>query len=112
MTWICEEHYLVESQTTPDKVYRVNMRLGFCKCVAGLNCRPFVHKSAVAKIHNVLGFSVLPTMDSKARSMCHYIAHGREEKSSWYRPLTQPNEVSNFTDNIEEYGTQAQSGSK
>ena len=77
MTWICEEHYLVESQTTPDKVYRVNMRLGFCKCVAGLN-----------------------------------IAHGREEKSSWYRPLTQPNEVSNFTDNIEEYGTQAQSGSK
>ena len=93
MTWICEEHYLVESQTTPDKVYRVNMRLGFCKCVAGLNCRPFVHKSAVAKIHNVLGFSVLPNMDSKARSMCHYIAHGREEKSSWYRPLTQPNEL-------------------
>ena len=51
-----------------------------------------VHKSAVAKYHNVSGFSVLPTMDSKARAMCHYIAHGRVEKSSWYRPLTQPDE--------------------
>ena len=28
-----------------------------------------VHKSAVAKYHNVSGFSVLPTMDSKARAL-------------------------------------------
>ena len=35
VTWVCEENFLVESQTVPDKVYRLNMRSGFCECVAG-----------------------------------------------------------------------------
>ena len=35
VTWLCEENFLVESQTIPDKVYRLNMRSGFCECVAG-----------------------------------------------------------------------------
>ena len=35
VTWLREENFLVESQTIPDKVYRLNMRSGFCECVAG-----------------------------------------------------------------------------
>ena len=68
-----------------------------------------VHKSAVEKYHNVSGFSVLPTMDSKARAMCHYIAHGRVEKSSWYRPLTQPDEELDVAEYVKECRAPTQS---
>ena len=35
VTWVCEENFVVESQTVAGKFYRLNMRSGFCECVAG-----------------------------------------------------------------------------
>ena len=41
--------------------------------------------------------------------MCHYIAHGRVEKSSWYRPLTQPDEELDVAEYVKECRAPTQS---
>ena len=67
-----------------------------------MNCGPCVHKSAVAKYHNVSGFSVLPSMDPCHKALYHYIADGRTEENVWYRPLNQPDARPNIAEYIEE----------
>lgn len=67
-----------------------------------MNCGPCIHKSAVAKYHDVSGFSVLPSMDPRHKALYHYIADGRTEDNVWYRPLNQPDARPNISDYIEE----------
>ena len=71
-----------------------------------MNCGPCVHKSAVAKYYNVSGFSVLPSMDPRHKALYHYIANGRTEDDSWYRPLHQPDARPNISEYIEECSAQ------
>ena len=78
------------------------MECNVCTIISELNCGPCVHKSAVAKYHNVSGFSVLPSMDPRSKALYHYIADGRTEDNIWYRPLNQPDARPNISDYIED----------
>ena len=75
---------------------------------SGMNCGPCVHKSAVAKYHNVSGFSVLPSMDPRNKALYHYIANGRTEDDFWYRPLNKPEARPNVSNFIEDCRGQSQ----
>ena len=43
-----ESNFLVESESTKDIFYSVNMKSEFCECKAGLNCGPCKHKRAIS----------------------------------------------------------------
>lgn len=99
---IGESHFIVESESTPDVHYQVDMNSGFCECKAGVNCGPCKHKKAITKYKGLAEFTVLPECDAKARALYHYIAEATVCKSSWYRDLKDTSEnIQNVTDFVD-----------
>ena len=95
---IGESHYIVESESSPDLFYHINMISGYCECKAGRNCGPCKHKKAVTKHYGVAEFCVLPELDTKMRAMYHYIAEAVVCKDSWYRDLERPEVIENVSE--------------
>ena len=85
--------FLVESESTHDRVYRVNMITGLCQCPKGLNCGPCKHKSAVARIRSQAEFSVLPLNDPHMKALWHYIAIGQTQPNHMYRGINDPTDL-------------------
>ena len=95
---IGERNFIVESESSPDLFYRINMMSGYCECKAGRNCGPCKHKKAVAKHYGIAEFCALPELDAKMRAMYHYIAEAVICKDSWYRDLERPEVIENVSE--------------
>ena len=98
---IGELNFLVESESSQDVFYHVNMLSGLCECKAGANCGPCKHKRAIATHKGIAEFSVLPEMDAKIRALYHYIADATILKNTWYRGLENPDVVENIAEFVE-----------
>lgn len=98
---IGEFNFIVESESSPDVFYHVNMRTGYCECKAGANCGPCKHKRAIATHRGIAEFSVLPEVDAKMRGLYHYIADATVCKNTWYRDLENPDVIENISEFVE-----------
>ena len=98
--------YHVESESNPDRFYRVCTASGTCECPQGRNRGPCKHKDAIHHHFGEAEFNVVPTQDPSSRRLWNYIATGQCLPESWFRnfrdsqaPLpSQSNEETHATD--------------
>ena len=95
---IGERNFIVESESSPDLFYRINMMSGYCECKAGRNCGPCKHNKAVAKHYGFAEICALPELDAKMRAIYHYIAEAVICKDSLYRHLERPEVIENVSE--------------
>ena len=80
-----EGNFLVQSETSEEVWYSVNMKSGFCTCPVGVNCAPCKHKNSVSTLFSIAEFSVAPDNDPCQRALYHYIAMGFTLPPHMYR---------------------------
>ena len=99
IVFICDQMYMVESQTQEETFYMVDMRLNHCDCPAGFNRGTCKHKIAVMKFFNCAELSVIPINDYRSRSFYHFLATEQHQDPSFYRELNQievPNDIEQY----------------
>ena len=99
IVFICDQMYMVESQTQEETFYMVDMRLNHCDCPAGSNKGTCKHKIAVMKFFNCAELSVIPINDYRSRSFYHFLATEQHQDPSFYRELNQievPNDIEQY----------------
>ena len=99
IVFICDQMYMVESQTQEETFYMVDMRLNHCDCPAGSNKGTCKHKIAVMKFFNCAELSVIPINDYRSRSLYHFLATEQHQDPSFYRELNQievPNDIEQY----------------
>ena len=82
--------YQVESETTVDHFYSVDMVNGMCTCHVGLNGALCKHQNTVYKHHDVKSFNFFPVRDETMRQHLFYLASGIEVSQlpeNWFCPL-------------------------
>ena len=94
--------FIVKSEKVEDLFYDVDMATGFCSCPSGRCCGPCKHKFAIAKYYKVAGFSVVPTMDPKARALFYYLGTGISLPDWHFRALTEKDSETHAKEHIEE----------
>ena len=107
VVFICDQMYMVESQTQEDTYYLVDMRLNYCECAAGSSRGSCKHKIAVMKHYNCAELAVIPVNDYRARALYHYVATGQRLDSAHYRELNQVDIPDDIDQYIEDYRTEA-----
>ena len=86
-----EGRFMVESETTEDWWYILDLQSGYCACPVGRTCKPCKHKAAAAKYSGKAYFSVTPTNDPCMRALYHFVATGKTMPSYCYRNTGSPN---------------------
>ena len=67
------------------------MFTSFCDCKKGRNSGPCSHKSAIAQLFGVFGFSVIPETDPKMKALWLFIGFGTVLPDHMYRGLNDKN---------------------
>ena len=87
VTKISDTMFEVNSLSSQNKVYSVDMSVGFCTCHMGETGGPCKHQEEVIKRFKLPSWNYIPVHDPDMRRLLNKIATGRDVTTSWFQSL-------------------------